>query len=107
MRYQVFIIYDAEEDLFEIYRYIANKDSIENAENIIQKIEETCLSLSKFPNRGHIPPELKRFGVLEFQEVHYKPYRIIYQVIESNVYIHCILDGRRDLQELLENRLFR
>jgi toxin ParE1/3/4 len=42
-----------------------------------------------------------------FREIHFKPYRIIYQIVESDVYIHAVLDGRRDLQELLEIRLLR
>ena len=65
------------------------------------------MSLAELPNRGHIPPELDRIGVVEYREIHFKPYRIIYQVIESKVYIHCILDGRRELHELLEKRIIR
>ncbi len=107
MKYQVFMVSDAEEDILEIYKYASRNDSIQRAENLYQKLEETCLSLTEFPNRGHIPPELERIGVFNFLEIHYKPYRIIYQIIESNVYIHCILDGRRDLQELLQQRLLR
>jgi len=34
-------------------------------------------------------------------------YRIIYEVVESNVFVHCVLDGRRSLQELLEMRLLK
>jgi toxin ParE1/3/4 len=48
-------------------------------------------------NRGHTPPELERIGIYEYREIHYKPYRIIYQIIESDVYVHCVLDGRREL----------
>jgi toxin ParE1/3/4 len=59
------------------------------------------------PDRGHVPPELERIGVLEFREVFYKPYRIIYQIIGNNVYIHCILDGRRDMQDILQQRVLR
>jgi toxin ParE1/3/4 len=107
MKYEVFIIADAEEDLYEIYNYVAVYDSVEKAEKLLTKLEETCNSLSTFPKRGHIPPELERIAVLDYREIHYKPYRIIYQIIESVVYIHCVLDGRRDLQELLEKRLLR
>ena len=107
MKYSIYIISDAEEDILDIYNYISISDSIENAEHLLQKIEETCLSLSRLPNRGHIPPELERIGIIEYREIHFKPYRIIYQVVESNVYIHCILDGRRELQELLEKRIIR
>jgi toxin ParE1/3/4 len=107
MKYKVYLISDAEEDILGIYKYISISDSIEKAEHLLDKIQETCLSLTDLPNRGHIPPELERIGIIEYREIHFKPYRIIYQVIESNVYIHCILDGRRELQELLEKRIIR
>ena len=107
MKCNVYIISDAEEDLWDIYKYVSLSDSIEKAEYLIKKLEETCLYLLESLNRGHIPPELERIGVMEYKEIHFKPYRIIYQVIKSNVYIHCILDGRRELQELLERRLIR
>jgi toxin ParE1/3/4 len=107
MKFNVYIISDAEEDLLDIYRYVSISDSIEKAELLFLKIKETCLSLAELPNRGHIPPELDRIGVVEYREIHFKPYRIIYQVIELKVHIHCILDGRRELQELLEKRIIR
>jgi len=105
--YEVFIIADAEEDLFEIYNYVAIHDSSKKAEKLIDNLEKTCSTLITFPNRGHIPPELERIGIFEYQEIHYKPYRIIYQIIESTVYVHCILDARRNLQQLLQERLLK
>jgi toxin ParE1/3/4 len=45
--------------------------------------------------------------VAEFRELFYKPYRIIYQVIGNYVYVHCILDGRRDMQDTLQQRVLR
>jgi toxin ParE1/3/4 len=107
MNYKVNILIDAEEDILEIYRYIANNDSVEKAQYLLNKIEEKCLSLSSYPDKGHVPPELERIGVFIYREIHFKPYRIIYQVIESSVYVHCVLDGRRSLQTLLEKRLLR
>ena len=107
MSYEVFIIADAEQDILDIYNFIALSDSIQKAEYVYNNIQEKCLSLSELPNRGHLPPELERIGVNEYREIHFKPYRIIYQLLESNVYIHCVLDGRRELQALLEKRLLR
>lgn len=107
MNYNVFLIADAEEDIIEIYNYVAAHDSVENAEYLLNKLEETCNSLSILPNRGHIPPELERVSLLNYQEIHYKPYRIIYEIVEDYVYVHCILDGRRDIQQLLYERLLR
>ena len=42
-----------------------------------------------------------------YREVHFKPYRIIYEIVGRKVFIHCVLDGRRAVQELLERRLLR
>ena len=107
MKYEVFLIKDAEDDIFEIFTYILENDSEDNANQVYDKIKQTCLSLISFPDRGPTPPELERINVFNYKELHFKPYRIIYQVIEHKVYIHCVFDGRRDLQEILENRLFR
>ena len=67
----------------------------------------TLLSLEDFPLRGHIVPELERISVISYLEIHYKAYRIIYQVLNKTVYIHSILDGRRNISELLQKRLLR
>ncbi|RMG81446.1 MAG: type II toxin-antitoxin system RelE/ParE family toxin [Bacteroidetes bacterium] len=106
-KYKVYFVTDAEEDLFEIYKYVASSDSKTKAQTLLNKLEQTCKKLSQFPERGHYPPELERIGIFSYKEIHYKPYRIIYQVIGQNVYIHCILDGRRDLQQILQERIIR
>jgi toxin ParE1/3/4 len=107
MTFNVYLIEDAEKDLFDIYRYVSRNDSVGHANRLIEKLEKSILKLEVLPDRGHIPPELERIGVLEFREVFYKPYRIIYQIIGNNVYVHCILDGRRDMQDILQQRVLR
>ena len=49
--------------------------------------------------------EMAVLGRHEFLEVHFKPYRIIYQVEGAVVNVHGILDGRRSLEEVLALRL--
>ena len=107
MKYKVFLISDAEEDIFGIYNYVAKYDSPEKADALFEDLQSTCFSLDSFPEQGHIPCELERISVLGYYEIHFKPYRIIYQVRGNEVYIHCILDDRRELQELLQQRLLR
>jgi toxin ParE1/3/4 len=107
VNYQVNIVSDAEDDLFEIYTYILSHDSSHNAEYVLNEIEKVCASLEQLPQRRHVPPELSRINVSHFLEVHFKPYRIIYEIDGRKVFIHCILDGRRDLQDLLAKRLLR
>ena len=107
LKFKVSIVSSAEEDLFELYQYVYFNDSEEKAEKLYSKLYEKCLLLQEYPNRGHVPPELNLLGVNDFLELSYKSYRIIYQIIEKAVFIHCILDGRRDMQKLLQERLIR
>ena len=101
------IIEDAEHDLFDIFNYVASHDSIENATHLLDELQALCLSLAEHPFRGHIPPELDRVGITGYREVHFKPYRAIYEVVGQQVYIHCVLDGRRDIKSILERRVIR
>ena len=105
--YNVIVDIDAEDDLFGIYSYIALNDSIERADKLYTLLRRTCYKLKTLPLRGNIPPELFDIGVTEFREIHLKPYRIIYSIEYTTVYIHCILDGRRDVQTILQERLLR
>lgn len=107
MKFKVNLSYSAEEDLFEIYKYVFVNDSPESADKLHSKLYEKCAALQDYPNRGHIPPELSLIGIDDFLEITYKPYRIIYQIIEKTVFIHCVLDGRRDMQKLLQERFIR
>ncbi len=107
MKFNVHVISDAEADLLDIYLYVALNDSPEKANRLIDSLEEVCLSLGTMPERGHIPPELERISIFDYRELHFKPYRIIYQIIDLDVFIYCVLDGRRDIQEILLHRLLR
>lgn len=107
MKYQVLMISEAENDLDGIWRYVSRTDSISKADKLLKNLEEKCFSLAQFPNRGHVPLELEKIAVYDYQKIHYKPYRIIYQVVNKNVYVHCVLDGRRDLQTILLQRLLK
>lgn len=93
--------------ILDIYQYIARHDSAANADLVFEKIEEASYSLEEFLQRGHVPPELDTVGISAYREIHFKPYRVIYEIDGKNIFIHCILDGRRDLQQLLERRLLR
>ena len=107
MKYKVLVIAEAEEDIFDIYKYVLRADGRNRADHLLVKLKETCQSLAEMPRRGHSPPELDRVGVRAYREIHFKPYRIIYQIVGRKVFVHCVLDGRRTLQEILERRLLR
>lgn len=107
MPFKVFLVEDAERDIEDIYRYIAEHDSIENAGRVVNALEQLCARLAELPQRGNIPKELRGLGITEYREVHHNPYRVIYRVFERRVVIYAVLDGRRDMQSLLQIRLLR
>jgi len=106
-KYKVSIDPQAKKDLQELFFYIATNDSFSAAEKLLNSLEKTCYKLEEFPERGHIPQELRQTGIKRYLEIHYKFYRIIYEIENNSIYIHAILDGRRNIQELLSERLLR
>ena len=75
--------------------------------DVLGKIKAAIESLGRSPARGHVPPELDRIAVHDYLQIHFKPYRVVYQIRDRAVYVYCVLDGRRDLQVLLRQRLLR
>jgi toxin ParE1/3/4 len=105
--FRVRIAKEAEEDLAELVDYIAHYDSVERANYVLERLLTICTRLEEHPERGHFLPELRSLGIKTYREVHFKPYRIIYEVIRREVFILLIVDGRRSLQTILERRLIR
>jgi len=103
--YPVVFTNSAVRDIEELDAYITKNDSAESAEFLLNKIEATVLSLSNNPERGVYPQELIALGIRDYREIFFKPYRIIYRIIDGTVYIYLIVDGRRDMQSLLNRRL--
>jgi toxin ParE1/3/4 len=105
MLYEVLLTNDALRDLEKIYDYIFAHDSREKAEILLNKIERIFTSLSHMPERGTHPKELLAFGIKNYRQIMYKPYRIIYGCTTKIVHVYLIADGRQDMQTLLQNRL--
>ena len=105
MAYKVFLTEDANRDLESLYNYIFEHDSPAKADYVLDQIEEVLTILENFPERGNYPKELALLGIHEYREVFFKPYRIIYRVIEEAIYVLLIVNGRRDMQTLLQRRL--
>ena len=105
MKYEVRIDNVASGDLYAIYRYVAINDSPVKAEHLLDNIQKAITSLETMPARGSCPPELQRWGIFDFREVFFKPYRIIYEIKGKTVFIHAVIDGRRNCEDLLQQRL--
>jgi len=104
-RYETILTEDAERDISEIFDYIAEHDSLGAANHVLDRVERTIDDLSSFPERGSYPKELIALGIRDYRQVSFGPYRLIYRVIGTRVYLYLIVDGRRDMQTLLARRL--
>ena len=107
MPFDVHLTRDAARDLEEIDDYIGRHDGPARADHVLDRIGRAFVSLADQPYRGRFPTELLERGVREYRELFFKPYRIIYRVMEEKVFVLLIADERRDMQTLLQRRLLR
>lgn len=107
VRYAVALTEDAQRDLEELYDYIAEHDAPAKADHVLAAIEKLLDTLAIFPERSPVTKELLSVGIRDYRETYFKPYRVIYRVVNRNVYVYLIVDGRRDMQALLLRRLLR
>jgi plasmid stabilization system protein ParE len=97
IRYQVKITRTAEEDLKEIWDYIA-KDSPHEAERFIARIEHQVTTLEQYPERCPSVPENEVLGT-GYRHILYGDYRTIFRISEKTVYILRIIHGSRLLDD--------
>jgi toxin ParE1/3/4 len=107
MAYEVLLTDEAEIDLQELYEHIAHADSIQAAEHVLDRLGEVASTLAADPSRGSTPKELRTLGMGEYRQIFFKPYRVMYRVLDDRVVIYLIADGRRNMQSLLSRRLLR
>lgn len=105
MPYKLLLTAGAERDLESLYDYIAHHDSKASAGRLLDKLLKIVGDLTTFRERGSHPRELLALGIREYRQVFFKPYRLIYRIIRTEIVIYLIVDGRRDMQTLLAQRL--
>jgi toxin ParE1/3/4 len=96
----------AEGDLGEIVAYIARDDS-GAAAVVLDRLEAKASSLATLATRGRVVPELQRIQIRDYRELLVKPYRLVYRVEKLRVVVLGVFDGRRDLEDILVDRLLR
>lgn len=102
--YRVELTEEAEGDALRI---VGRFESRIDAERIIARFARKASGLTTFPERGRIVPELERIGLMQYHEVFLGPWRLLYEVRDQRVLIVAVLDGRRDLADLLFDRFVR
>ena len=91
---------DAEQDLDEIWEYIA-EDSVDAADRQMAKLFKGFEELARIPGMGHKREDLTRLPVLFWPVGNYV---VIYRAERSPVEVLAIAHGKRDVPELLRRR---
>jgi len=94
----------AENDLNEIIEYIA-EDNIDKALEIFYALKNETDKLYKFPIKGRKVPELLIHNIEKYREIIFKPWRIIYIINDLEVKIISVIDGRRNVEDILLKKL--
>jgi len=102
--YEVTWAETAENDLLKIVEYIA-QDSPGNALKVLSKIKEKVSDLSVFPDSCRIVPELYDNGINLYREMVIPPWRVLYRISESKVFILSVHDSRQNIEDILLKRL--
>lgn len=105
MKHQVKLTDLAQRDLLLIAEYYVSKAGKEKASQILNRIVDAIKSLEKNPLRGHKPHELIDAVADKYLEIISNPYRIIYRINSSTIFIIAIFDGRQNVKAHLNKRI--
>lgn len=103
--HRVFWALTAEYDVLTIIRYI-KASRPKTASKVFGEIK-AATDLGLFPERGRIVPELLAQGISVYRELIIAPWRIIYRFSEQTVYVLAVIDSRRNVEDVLLDRLIR
>jgi plasmid stabilization system protein ParE len=91
----------------ELRGYIVRTFGWETWRQTSAQLQETIAHIRRFPASGHAPEEIDGLFEDSFRQILSGKNRIIYQLREDTVFIHLVIDVRRDLPALLHRVLLR
>lgn len=104
---KIVILASAELDLHDLCTYIVKDFSAATWQKTFKQIKASIRNLASFPLLGAVPDELQTLNLTQYRQVLSGRNRIIYEVRQDTIYIHLIVDSRRDLPSFLLRRLVR
>ncbi|GAB6091439.1 type II toxin-antitoxin system RelE/ParE family toxin [Spirochaeta dissipatitropha] len=105
MKHKIIYSLDARDDILEIVSWQQEKHGPDKAYSVYKKLKEKIDALLQFPETGRVVPELMSIGVNEIRELIEYPWRIFYKLNDKTLQIISIIDGRRDVQEILYKKI--
>lgn len=106
-KFDVLITEGALGDLDAIASFIASQRGEDSAEAWMSGFDGVTNSLEQFRERGSVPAPLVDVGIHTFRQLAMPPYRILYEVSDSQVFVFLIVHTKRDFQSVLQERLLR
>lgn len=104
---KVVMLGSAEADLVALRSYIVKNFSVTTWQATYAKLKSSIRNLTAFPYLGGMPDELETLNLNQYRQILSGMNRIIYEVRQDVLYIHLIVDARRDLKGILMQRLLR
>ncbi len=95
----------AEDDLAQIYSWLATHRDPVSAERFRVQAEQALTQLGQHPDLGPHPGWATRHKGLRFWVISRSSYLIYYESREDVVSIERVLDGRRDVRRVIELRI--
>lgn len=105
-KYSIFWTISAKRDLNDIIDYIS-LDSPQTALQKLEQLEKAANDIINFPKKGRVIPELERNNITKYREIIFNPWRIFYKIEDFKIYIMAIIDGRRNIEDILLRRQLR
>lgn len=103
MKYKILWMNVAQIDLQSVFDYI-KMGSDQHAIKVYQSIKNATKKLEDFPNYGRIVPELEVQNLHGVREIVIMHWRIMYKTFDDRIHIVGVLDSRRNIPEILNNR---
>lgn len=110
MSYTVYILDDAEEDLWSIHAYIKYQFSEALANKIYAEIRESILMLEENPLLGAPMQQLADLGMTNWRQmVVMDKNRVVYEIEKNrqHIYVYLICTERQDYDAFLQRRIFQ
>lgn len=105
-RFEVLWTEVAIRDLEQIVDYVAQEAPMA-AQRVFDSIAEHSRTLDSLPLRGRIVPELAKLEITSYRELIISPYRLLYRLSSNRVFVVGVFDSRRNLEDILLNRVLR
>ena len=102
-KYKVLWTEYAKKDLEDIIDYISF-NSVNKALTQLKKIKESAQKLSLFPEKGRIVSELYQQNITKYREIIMSPWRLMYKVEGDIVYVMAVIDGIRNIEDIILKR---